>query len=153
MAETLTETRIALPLVATPAAEQAAPTWHGWTPSRRCPGRPPTPPSRSTRRALTATPAGRAVGLPPPVSPSARRTLRTPSSSRAGRRTGRRLRRLPLRRRRRLPRPEEVLRPRRGENFTLEELDEITAYAHSLQPRRRVFVTVNTLIRQDELAS
>jgi len=38
-----------------------------------------------------------------------------------------------------------------AENFTLEEVDEVTAYAHSLQPRRRVFVTVNTLIRQDEL--
>jgi putative protease len=39
-----------------------------------------------------------------------------------------------------------------AENFTLEEVDEITAYARSLQPRRRVFVTINTLIRQDELA-
>ncbi len=39
-----------------------------------------------------------------------------------------------------------------AENFTLEELDEITAYAHQLVPRRRVFVTINTLIRQDELA-
>lgn len=39
-----------------------------------------------------------------------------------------------------------------AENFTLEELDEVTAYAHSLQPRRRVFVTINTLIRQDELS-
>src|SRR5262249_6917416 len=38
-----------------------------------------------------------------------------------------------------------------AENFTLEELDEVTAYAHSLSPRRRVFVTANTLIRQDEL--
>ena len=38
-----------------------------------------------------------------------------------------------------------------AENFTLEELDEVTAYAHSLNPRRRVFVTINTLIRQDEL--
>ncbi|MBI3410396.1 MAG: U32 family peptidase [Planctomycetes bacterium] len=38
-----------------------------------------------------------------------------------------------------------------AENFTLAELDEITAYAHSLTPPRRVFVTVNTLIRQDEL--
>jgi hypothetical protein len=38
-----------------------------------------------------------------------------------------------------------------AENFTLEELDEITAYAHHLTPRRRVFVTINTLIRQDEL--
>jgi putative protease len=39
-----------------------------------------------------------------------------------------------------------------AENFTLEEVNEITAYAHSLQPRRRVFVTINTLILQDELA-
>src|SRR5436190_555232 len=38
-----------------------------------------------------------------------------------------------------------------AENFTLAEVDEVTAYAHSLTPRRRVFVTVNTLIRQDEL--
>lgn len=38
-----------------------------------------------------------------------------------------------------------------AENFTLDELDEITAYAHALTPRRRVFVTINTLIRQDEL--
>ena len=38
-----------------------------------------------------------------------------------------------------------------AENFTLEELNEVVAYAHSLQPRRRVFVTINTLIRQDEL--
>src|SRR5262249_31754935 len=38
-----------------------------------------------------------------------------------------------------------------AENFTLDEVDEITAYAHSLTPRRRVFVTANTLIRQDEL--
>jgi putative protease len=39
-----------------------------------------------------------------------------------------------------------------AENFTLDEVNEITAYAHGLQPRRRVFVTINTLIRQDELA-
>src|SRR5581483_9410622 len=39
-----------------------------------------------------------------------------------------------------------------AENFTLEELDEVVAYAHSLTPRRRVFVAVNTVIRQDELA-
>jgi U32 family peptidase len=38
-----------------------------------------------------------------------------------------------------------------AENFTLEELDEVTAYAHALEPNRRVFVTINTLIRQDEL--
>ncbi len=38
-----------------------------------------------------------------------------------------------------------------AENFTLDELAEVTAYAHSLEPRRRVFVTINTLILQDEL--
>src|SRR5215475_7965071 len=38
-----------------------------------------------------------------------------------------------------------------AENFTFDELDEITAYAHSLTPTRRVFVTINTLIRQDEV--
>jgi putative protease len=38
-----------------------------------------------------------------------------------------------------------------AENFTLDELSEVVAYAHSLTPRRRVFVTVNTVIRNDEL--
>jgi putative protease len=38
-----------------------------------------------------------------------------------------------------------------AENFTLDEVNEITAYAHSLTPRRRILVTINTLIRQDEL--
>ena len=36
-------------------------------------------------------------------------------------------------------------------NFTAEELASITAYAHSLQPRRSVYVAVNTLVRDDEL--
>lgn len=39
-----------------------------------------------------------------------------------------------------------------AENFTLAEVDEITAYAHSLTPSRRVFVTVNTVVKQEELA-
>jgi putative protease len=38
-----------------------------------------------------------------------------------------------------------------AENFTLNELSEVVAYAHALTPRRRVFVAVNTLIRNDEL--
>jgi putative protease len=38
-----------------------------------------------------------------------------------------------------------------AENFSPEELDALTAYAHSLTPRRKVFVTVNTLILQNEL--
>ncbi|MEI8348206.1 MAG: peptidase U32 family protein, partial [Pseudomonadota bacterium] len=36
-------------------------------------------------------------------------------------------------------------------NFTLEEIEEIIAYAHSLLPRRRVFITVNTLIKNREI--
>jgi putative protease len=39
-----------------------------------------------------------------------------------------------------------------AENFTLEEVDEVVAYAHSFKPPRRVFVTINTLVRQDEVA-
>lgn len=38
-----------------------------------------------------------------------------------------------------------------AENFSLEDVDAITAYAHSLQPRRKVFAAVNTLVLQDEL--
>jgi putative protease len=38
-----------------------------------------------------------------------------------------------------------------AENFTLEELSEVVAYAHALPTPRRVFVTINTLIRNDEL--
>lgn len=39
-----------------------------------------------------------------------------------------------------------------AENFTLDELAELVDYAHGLTPRRRVFVTMNTLIKQEELA-
>lgn len=39
-----------------------------------------------------------------------------------------------------------------ADNFTAEELAELVGYAHSLTPRRRVFVTVNTLIKDDDLA-
>lgn len=38
-----------------------------------------------------------------------------------------------------------------AENFTLEDLDRFTAYAHSLSPARRVFVTLNTLVLDGEL--
>ncbi len=37
-----------------------------------------------------------------------------------------------------------------AENFTLPELEAFTAYAHSLTPRRLVYVTLNTLVRDDE---
>ena len=38
-------------------------------------------------------------------------------------------------------------------NFTAAELESICAYAHSLAPRRSVYVAVNTLTRDDELSS
>ncbi len=38
-----------------------------------------------------------------------------------------------------------------AENFTLDDLDAITSFAHSMERKRRVFVTVNTLILQREL--
>jgi putative protease len=38
-----------------------------------------------------------------------------------------------------------------AENFTFDDIDAITSFAHSLERRRRVFVTVNTLILQHEL--
>ncbi|OGV80335.1 MAG: hypothetical protein A3K18_09450 [Lentisphaerae bacterium RIFOXYA12_64_32] len=38
-----------------------------------------------------------------------------------------------------------------AENLSLEDLDNLTAYAHSLTPRRRVFVTLNTLAQNREL--
>lgn len=37
-------------------------------------------------------------------------------------------------------------------NFTYDELSEVVAYAHSLRPARRVFVALNTLVTQNELA-
>ena len=39
-----------------------------------------------------------------------------------------------------------------AENFTLEDVDAITSFAHSLTRRRRVFVTLNTLILQHEMS-
>jgi putative protease len=38
-----------------------------------------------------------------------------------------------------------------AENFTVEELDALVAYAHQLAPRRRVYVTLNTLLLNAEL--
>ena len=38
-----------------------------------------------------------------------------------------------------------------AENFSIDDVSELTAYAHSLTPRRRVFATVNTLVLQNEI--
>jgi U32 family peptidase len=149
MAEPVTATeRITLPLLApeTGVADGAAPrTWHGWAPLD-IPGAD-APEPLEPQGAYSERPADAPFDLPA----VAERTTR----------------------------PAELLAPAGGpeaafaafhfgadavylglkkfsaraeaENFTIEEVDEVTAYAHSLQPPRRVFVTVNTLIRQDEL--
>jgi putative protease len=140
MSDTL---KFSLPLLA--AEEALSPTWHDWTP------------------------AGPLPNAPEPTEPQGAYNVDAPEMELQ----------LPVVEQRR-PRQVELLAPAGGldagfaafhfgadaiylglkkfsaraeaENFTLEEVDEITAYAHSLQPRRRVFVTINTLIRQDELA-
>jgi collagenase-like PrtC family protease len=38
-----------------------------------------------------------------------------------------------------------------AENFALDELSELLTHAHALTPRRRVFVALNTVLRNDEL--
>jgi len=38
-----------------------------------------------------------------------------------------------------------------AENFTMEELSEILAYAHSFTPKRKVYVALNTIIKEAEL--
>mgnify|MGYP002407786170 CR=1 FL=1 len=39
-----------------------------------------------------------------------------------------------------------------ADNFSLEQLDSVVAYAHSLTPRRRVYVAINTLVAERELS-
>src|SRR5438067_1198697 len=138
------ENKIALPLVTEPPAAsetQQSSEWHGW----HMAGDAPEP---AEPQGEYAPAAGDALALP---------AFRTENSAR----------------------PVELLAPAGGmeaglaafhfgadaiylglkkfsaraeaENFTSEEVEEITAYAHSLTPPRRVFVTVNTVIRQDEL--
>ncbi|HEY7315284.1 MAG TPA: U32 family peptidase [Gemmataceae bacterium] len=150
MSDTSTETdnRMALPLLPLDAGREddtAAPNWHGWTPLTSLRDAPePTLP-----QGAYGDPAAEPLGWlseAPAVLPQGPVELLAPAGG-----------------------PEAALAAfhfgadaiylglkkfsarAEAENFTLEELDEITAYAHSLTPRRRVFVTINTLIRQEEL--
>src|SRR6516164_6927237 len=137
----MNELKITLPLIEPEPREEAG--WHGWTPVGALPEAPEP-----------AEPQGEYNAKP--------EALQVPELAQGSRRA-----------------PSELLAPAGGpdaafaafhfgadaiylglkkfsaraeaENFTLEELDEVTAYAHSHQPPRRVFVTINTLIRQDEV--
>ncbi len=148
MSEPLTKGQrtITLPLIAPTADAPAAPEWHGWSPVGPLPQHDAPEPFQ---------PQGA-------YAPAAEEPLELPTVAPGAE-----------------SRPVELLAPAGGpesafaafhfgadavylglkkfsaraeaENFTLDELDEVTAYAHALTPRRRVFVTVNTLVRQDEL--
>jgi putative protease len=148
----MTEPIFTLPMVTAPEEEPGATSWHGLVPAAELPA------------------FGGAAAAPEPMLPQGEYAADFAESLRPG-----------VDRRGDLPaRPVELLAPAGGidaayaafhygadavylglkkfsaraeaENFTLDEVNEITAYAHALEPRRRVFVTINTLIRQDELA-
>src|SRR5262249_32670610 len=148
MAESMTNENdlIALPLVA-PAMEETATDWHGWTALSPLPDPADSPLPMEPQGGYTEHTAGAAVSVPL-VAQVGRGLQTTPQ----------------------LGRPAELLAPAGGpdaafaafhfgadaiylglkkfsaraeaENFTLDEVDEVTAYAHSLQPSRRVFVTI-----------
>ncbi|MGH7172095.1 MAG: peptidase U32 family protein [Gemmataceae bacterium] len=149
MNESLTgvDSRIALPLLRGESDRQAdptAPSWHDWTPLTPLPDSPePTQPQGAYRDApveipLESVPADGPHGPVELLAPAG-----GPEAALAAFHFGADAIYLGLK---------KFSARAEAENFTLAEVDEITAYAHSMQPRRRVFVTINTLIRQDELA-
>ena len=144
---TSSESRTVVPLQLVPSAEQVAavPAWHTWTPLGDLPDSPlPMEPqgeySATPMEAMLQLPvfSERAAAPAELLAPAG-----GPEAAYAALHFGADAIYLGLK---------KFSARAEAENFSLEELDEITAYAHSLQPRRRVFVTVNTLIRQDELA-
>ncbi len=151
MSESLIEAtgKIALPLLAPePRSEEtfSSPNWHGWTAVSPLldapePTRPQGAYSDTTVESFTPRPAS-SISLPPgPVELLA--PAGGPEAAFAAFHFGADAIYLGLK---------KFSARAEAENFTLDEVDEVTAYAHSLRPRRRVFVTINTLIRQDELA-
>ena len=140
MSDSLTQDagRLTLPLVVAAPEPEAQPEWHGWSAAV------PLDPQGAYTDAAPRT----AVALPP-VAGDDRRPVELlapaggPEAALAAFHFGADAVYLGLK---------KFSARAEAENFTLGEVDEITAYAHSLTPRRRVFVTINTLIRQDELA-
>jgi putative protease len=143
MSESLTgrDNKITLPLL----PRETAPDWHGWTPTAPLPDAPePMEPQGAYGDAVVA-PELRLPDAPADASGPVELLAPAggPEAAFAAFHFGADAIYLGLK---------KFSARAEAENFTLEEVDEITAYAHSLQPRRRVFVTINTLIRQDELA-
>jgi putative protease len=138
--------RITLPLVVPEPPATGGPSWHGWTPAAPLADAPePLEPQGAYSGGKSEAPLQ--VPLVPESAPAHRVELLAPAggpdAAFAAFNFGADAIYLGLK---------KFSARAEAENFTLEEVDEITAYAHSLQPRRRVFVTVNTLVRQDELA-
>src|SRR5262249_17572643 len=122
-----------------PIAPAAAPSWHGWSPLDA--------PEPDAPQGLYAPTPAAALVVPPPAPPPAHSPelpppAGGPDAAFAAFHFGADAIYLGLK---------KFSARAEAENFTLDEVDEITAYAHSLQPRRRVFVTINTLVRNDEL--
>jgi putative protease len=151
MSEPATDARLTLPLVSPGAsAPEEKPGWHGWTPAAPLPDwvDPADAPEPVEPQGAYSLP-GSEVSLGVMSAPDSPRPVELlapaggPESAYAAFHFGADAVYLGL---------QKFSARAEAENFTLEEVDEVTAYAHSLQPRRRVFVTINTLVRQDELA-
>jgi putative protease len=145
----MNHTSLNLPLVASEPADRPAADWHGWAPAAPLSGAAaaPEPEAPQGEYALGQTAAALLLAPPPQGGEGSRRVellspAGGPDAAYAAFQHGADAVYLGLK---------KFSARAEAENFTLEELAEVVAYAHALTPRRRVFVTVNTLIRHDEL--
>ncbi len=151
MSELPTDLRVTLPLISPDTGPPEESGWHGWTPAAPLPdwveaADAPEPVEPQGAYGLAASEVSLEVVPDGSASPRAVELLAPaggPEAAYAAFHFGADAVYLGLR---------KFSARAEAENFTLDEVDEVTAYAHALKPRRRVFVTVNTLIRQDELA-
>ena len=143
----MTKDLLSLPLISTTGNEGAtsAPDWHGFTAIADSAAAPPEPDSPQGEYSATPADAPTALPLPDGAATQPVELLAPaggPDAAFAAFHYGADAVYLGLK---------KFSARAEAENFTLDECAEATAYAHSLTPRRRVFVTINTLIRQDEL--
>jgi putative protease len=141
----MTRSPLSLPLVSEPVP--AAPDWHGWAPAQPLLGAEAAPEPDAPQGEYGPSFGGEPLSVP--LAPDGLRPVELlapaggPDAAFAAFHYGADAIYLGLK---------KFSARAEAENFTLDELAEVVAYAHALTPRRRVFVTVNTLIRQDELA-
>jgi putative protease len=142
--------KTALPLIASPADEARA-SWQGWSPVGMLPGPDdpaiPVEPQGEYRAGSEEALELPALDFPAAVGGDQRRVellapAGGPEAAQAAFHFGADAVYLGLK---------KFSARAEAENFTIDEVDEITAYAHSLGDKR-VFVTINTLVRQDEIA-